>query len=197
MARPPRQPPPPPEGPANDGRNPPPILSLGDLTTASPNLSATVGAHHAEAAAVCLDHCDHSSPVTMAVDGPDVPRSASVTFGAVTEAMRRTHADLEEATEFGACGVAILLVKAMLGQLVVERSRRGTGFDYWIGPPGGALLQAKARLEVSGLLLGTRAQVAARVREKREQTKQSDGLRLPAYVVVIEFSGPRAVVEKR
>jgi hypothetical protein len=176
---------------------PVPALMLADLATASPNLSPAVGAHHAEAAAVCFDRCGHDSPVDVRVSGTPLFRGVSVEFGVVTDAMRRTHADLEEATEAGACGVAILLIKAASRRLVVERSRKGTGFDYWLGPPDGPLLQKKARMEVSGILRGNDALVAARVRLKHEQTRRSDGLRIPAYVVVVEFGGPRAVVEER
>ena len=68
--------------------------------------------------------------------------------------MRRTHNDLQDATEAGACGLAILLVQLFVGYTVVERSVKGTGFDYWLGSENDALFQNKARLEASGILRG-------------------------------------------
>jgi hypothetical protein len=71
------------------------------------------------------------------------------------------------------------------------------GFDYWLGnedEDGEELFQRKARLEVSGILSGSRLQVQARVRQKKEQMKPSDRL-APGYVAVVEFGTPIACVE--
>jgi hypothetical protein len=59
------------------------------------------------------------------------------------------------------------------------------------------LFQRKARLEVSGILRGDTRRINSRVREKMEQTKQSDQLSIPAYIAVIEFSTPRSKVVQR
>jgi hypothetical protein len=63
----------------------------------------------------------------------------------------------------------------------VERSAKGLGFDYWLGNEGedddsDELFARKARLEVSGIFSGSRSQVQARVRQKREQVRPSDHL---------------------
>ena len=80
---------------------------------------------------------------------------------------------------------------------IVQRSRKGTGFDYWLGLKDDILFQHAARLEVSGIRQGNGKQVEARVSQKRKQTEQSKGLRIPAYVVVVEFGTPVAVVVKQ
>jgi hypothetical protein len=49
---------------------------------------------------------------------------------------------------------AILLMRALTGYTVIERSRKGTGFDWWLGTEDN-LFQGKVRLEVSGILRGT------------------------------------------
>src|ERR1035438_522994 len=46
--------------------------------------------------------------------------------------------------------------------VVVLRSRKGTGFDYWLGKGGDAAFAAKARLEVSGILDGGEYEEALR-----------------------------------
>ena len=58
------------------------------------------------------------------------------------------------------------------------------------------MLQKTARLEVSGIREGTTNAINKRVKE-RVQTKQSDHLNLPAFVVVVEFGNPVATVVKR
>jgi hypothetical protein len=84
----------------------------------------------------------------------------------VDKQMKRTHADTQEATELGACGVAILLVTSVTDYNVVERSYKGTGFDYWLTRQGSKNLSFDARLEVSGILDGSKAAIAARGKQK-------------------------------
>jgi hypothetical protein len=57
--------------------------------------------------------------------------------------------------------------------------------------------QYKARLEVSGIRFGDDAAVKSRIGQKLRQTRRSDFLRLPAYVVVVLFSRPLAQVVER
>jgi hypothetical protein len=110
--------------------------------------------------------------------------------------MRHYWADPGETTEQGAYGIALLLVRALTGLTVVERSRKGTGFDWWLGPDD-RLFQAKARLEVSGIREGDLRTIRSRVRVKVKQTERSDVSGFPAFVVVVEFGTPRARVVRR
>jgi hypothetical protein len=118
----------------------------------------------------------------------------------VSEPMQRAYRDMQEATELGACGVAILVVRDITGHTAVERSVKGTGFDYWLGSGDAAdaglePLERRARLEVSGILHGPAEIVEARVREKIRQTRRSAG-DYPAYVVVVEFGQPMVWMEQ-
>jgi hypothetical protein len=82
---------------------------------------------------------------------------------------------------------------------LLERSRRGTGFDYWLGEPSSSSerpFQKAARLEVSGIRKGNAQQVRTRVTLKMAQVKPTDAL-AAAYVAVIEFSQPLAWVVKQ
>jgi hypothetical protein len=113
----------------------------------------------------------------------------------VDDQARRCYNDFQEATERGAYGIAILIVYDLTGMVVVERSKKGPGFDYWLGHEDDDLLFAgKARLEVSGILSGSRSQVQAWVRQKKDQVKPSYHL-APGYVAVVEFGTPIACVE--
>jgi thiamine pyrophosphate-dependent enzyme len=59
-------------------------------------------------------------------------------------------------------------------------SRKGTGFDWWLGNEDN-LFQGKARLEISGILRGSRKRINARIKARIEQIRQSDDLAFPAY----------------
>jgi hypothetical protein len=150
----------------------------------------------AQAAAVCLDHQTHKSHVRLVVDGAFTATFSLWWSEGITEAKRRFWNDLEEATQQGAYAVAILLVRALTGYTVIERSRKGTGFDWWLGTEDN-LFQGKARLEVSGILRGTTRRINSRIKARMGQTRQSDNLALTAYVVVVEFGTPRAKVVQR
>jgi len=173
-------------------------LDLADLGAGMPALTSAMGSVLAEAAAVCLDDQKHPNSVQLHVRKIDNPEFF-ITSPAVNDAMRRTHNDLERATEHGACGVAILLIRHFTGLSVVQQSKKGTGFDYWIGPEGDDVLpfQSSARLEVSGILHGTASQFATRLKQKLKQTEASDGTKLTAYAIVVEFSRPQAQVGER
>ena len=82
--------------------------------------------------------------------------------------------------------------------VVVERSRKGTGFDYWLGEKDhdGLPFEGTSRLEVSGILTGTRAQVDSRIRQKKRQMNPTDHL-APGFIAVVEFGTPIACVESK
>jgi hypothetical protein len=84
----------------------------------------------------------------------------------------------------------------LTGLTILERSRKGTGFDWWLGNDDN-LFQKKARLEVSGILHGSTRRINSRVQARLRQTGQSDDLALTAYVVVVEFGTPRVKVVQR
>jgi hypothetical protein len=98
--------------------------------------------------------------------------------------------DIIDATEKAAECIALIMCSEMTNYHVIKRSRRGTGFDYWIGDKDGLIFQNKARLEISGILKGDRKSVEKRFREKSLQTNPSDNLRLPAYISVTAFDKP-------
>jgi len=133
----------------------------------------------------------------MAVRGA-LEATAQLYWQSPDDQTRRCWADPNVATEHGACGVATLLVPEISDLTVVERSRKGTGFDYWLGEKNdeGPLFQGKARLEVSGIRTGSDSTVASRVKQKLRQTQPSDGS-LPAIVVVVEFGSPQSVVANK
>ena len=148
----------------------------------------------ADAASVCLADQEHEIDATLRVTG-EFRASYLLQRGYVTERMRSTY-DPDEATEFGACGVAILVMRDRTG-LTVQRAFKGGGFDYWLGTvDNDEPFQNLARLEVSGIRRGDRRQIAARMKAKLAQVRRSASF-LVTYVAVVEFSAPEARVAKR
>lgn len=161
-----------------------------------PGLTPAAGNVLGESAAVCLEHNHHRSGATLEI-GPGTSRSYRLDWPTVDDRQRRCYNDLQEATERGAYGIAILVCKEITGLVVVERSRKGTGFDYWLGKQDDDnMFSNKARLEVSGILAGTPADIRARLKQKKRQIGPTDNL-APGYVAIVEFGQPAAHLEKK
>ena len=133
----------------------------------------------------------------MQVSG-ELAGHAVIEWEPTTGQARRCWNDDEVATEHGAYGIATLLVQQVADLQVVERSKKGTGFDYWLGSAAEeeSLFQNRALLEVSGIRNATESRLAERVGKKLKQTERSDGV-LPALVVVVEFGEPQSRIAKR
>jgi hypothetical protein len=148
-------------------------------------------------AAVCLEDRNHQSGVLIVVEG-DTESQFNLSWVALTEKHRRTCKDRQEATEFGAYGIAILVIRELTGKTVVERSVKGPGFDFWVGDEEEAALpfQGLTRLEVSGILDGSDGAVKTRAQQKKKQVSPSDASG-PAYIAVVEFGRPMARLEAK
>jgi len=172
-------------------------LHLKTLEAGTPGITSAFGESLAQAASVCLEDQEHRNGTEMLVDG-DFEISFYLFWDEASDQTRRCWANPEVATEHGAYGIATLLVLNLTELTIVERSRRGTGFDYWLGPKANPkpLFQGKARLEVSGIRKGTDVAIRSRAREKLKQTERSNGM-LPTMVIVVEFGAPRSRVLKR
>lgn len=170
-------------------------LSVYPYELEAPGLSAGRRSFMGECAAMCLN-LRHRSGVKLIVNGEHSTEFA-LNWNDLSNQHLQSLRDLQEATEHGACGLAILVVTEITGKTVVERAAKGLGFDFWLGDKEGELpFQGCSRLEISGILHGDDSDIWARLREKRKQVAISDGL-APAYVAVIEFSGPIARIECR
>jgi len=75
-------------------------------------------------AAVCLDKGQHKPGVSLVVEG-DYNEVFILNWQQLTEKHYRTCADLQEATEYGAYGLAILVVRETTGKAILERSAKG------------------------------------------------------------------------
>lgn len=175
----------------------PTSLDLAKLAAGYTGISAVGGAALAEAARVSLEAQSHISPCAFEVRGA-IEAAHTVAWEPCDDAMLRFWADLDEAAEHGAYGIAALLMDEHTDLEVVERSRKGTGFDFWLGKKGddASLFQYAARMEVSSIQQGNDSTIRYRERQKLKQTSPTDGT-LPAYIVVVEYSAPLAQIASK
>ena len=176
------------------------LLNLNELEIGLPAITPQWGSALAQVAGVCLESQGHRQGVLLRVTG-HISNTYTLSWSPIDDQARRSWADLQEATEYGATAVAVLLVKKETGYAVIERSAKGTGIDYWLGhETDGAPFQNKARLEISGILSvegdvrDVERAVARRVKEKLAQAQPSSGS-FPAYIVIVEFGSPLCEVQ--
>ena len=170
-------------------------LDLNLLSAGLPAITPAFGAVLAEAGGVCLEDQGHDQGTQLTVQG-HTSNNRALFWPRVTDQAARCWNDPEVATEHGAVGIAVLLAKQEIGFAVIERSRKGTGFDYWLGDENEGLFDNMARLEISGIRRGNKSALSTRINQKIKQTDVSDGC-LPAYIVVVEFGSPVAEVRQK
>lgn len=173
---------------------------LNRLSAGFPAITPAVGTMMAEAASVCLEQAGHPGAASIRLDLPEGRISALIVEAIpLDDRIRRSHANETDATEAGACGIAILAMLEEFGFLVVERSYQGTGFDYWLGtsedtPP---FASDSAALEVSGIMAGGPSEIRRRAGEKRTQiTRYEPDPPYRAFIAVVEFGMPCTLIER-
>lgn len=168
-------------------------IVLDTLRKGLPTLTEGWGGFLSEAGLYCLESQGHKSGAKLTVKGT-INRIFTIYWeGRLSKKMLYSWGDAEEAVEYGATCIAILLAISNTGYNTIERSYKGTGFDYWLGSADETYelpFQRKARLEISGIMNGDSKLVNRRAKEKVKQTDVSDKAGFPAYVIVVEFSRP-------
>jgi hypothetical protein len=181
-----------------------PALKLPDIVDRYiPGVTKVQAAQHLEACLVCFDHYSHSSGVNMSLRD-NLDEIVCIEWShVIDDHIRRSWRDMQDATEYGASAIAILLVLHRTEYTIIERGVKGDGFDYWLLENESLdeedpLPIGTARLEVSGILYAEKDnEIKARVREKKKQTDVSDHLGLPAVIVVVEFSRPEVHMARK
>jgi hypothetical protein len=168
------------------------------LSSGKLGISPSYGRFLAEAASYCFFLNRHSNPLHLLVSG-DACGSGDLTWAEIDESHSKTWADSQEATEYGAYGVAVIVAIQMTGIPYVERAAKLTGIDYWLGTGSDecGVFQRTARLEVSGILNGGQPEIKARLKSKLAQAQRSDNTSFAAYAAIIEFGSPEARLVER
>lgn len=159
-------------------------------------LSPHYGGFLWEGAAICFNENGHPEDVQLPSEG-HFTETYEVACGQLHPNAYKSFADLQEATEYGAMGIALAIISTETG-LKARRCHKGTGFDFWLGKEdGGFVFNDKARIEVSGILNDSIKAAYARLKEKLDQTMQSAHTGLPAFAAVVEFSNPKILIGQR
>lgn len=172
-------------------------INISDIAKGMPGITPAVGAVLVENCTVMLHEVGHKAPTPIAIYGMLEQTSQILWEDNYTEQMARAHADMQETTELAAACVSLAVTQQITGYTVIERSRKGTGFDYLLGEDAEWFLP-KARLEVSGIAKETLTNtIEGRFRQKSAQTSVSDNTNLPAYISIVEFSSPKVLFNKK
>ena len=174
-----------------------PDLEIKEIEKGLPGITPTAAGQLSEACMVCLHRSNHPENVTLTLTG-DANKSYNLVWKDLfNEQIDRTYQDQEYTTEHGAVCISALLAIKETDYTIIERSRKGTGFDYWLGYKDAVPFINSARLEVSGIFKGGQKPLETRFKKKIKQTNQSDSTQLPAYVSIVEFSSPIAKFAKK
>lgn len=125
-------------------------------------------------------NCNHTNGVIITVIEDKDNASYAVSWSEEeldTEAVLRSY-NKDDATQFGAEAMALLISVERTPYDAVERSTTKTGIDYWLGfknrHPNEPFHRA-SRLEISGIMIETpKNKVIARVKDKLSQTTPTD-----------------------
>ncbi len=172
-------------------------INVSSIKSGLPGITPVAASQLYEAFEMCMHISGHGERTNLTMSGLSNESIDVLWTDNFNSQKERTYADIQYTVEHGAVCLSVMLLTALTPYTVIERSRKGTGIDYWLGDKDCVLFQRKARLEVSGILKGDDTTLNRRYVSKVEQTRQSDSLQLPAYLSVIEFSRPKAIFNKR
>ena len=177
------------------------VLNVEDLTEYAsegkvPALTRSFAGIMQEAIVMCMREHHHSSGITCDVkDFTEVLATAKIVWvKEFTNTIARAFGSTANAAERAGEGIAILSVLSLTDFTVIERSITGTGVDFWLGNKDNtteAILQRAARMEVKGRTqLRSESKIRSVLRVGMKQTDRSAATKLPACVILTEFSRP-------
>ncbi|MEA3012441.1 MAG: hypothetical protein QOD42_986 [Sphingomonadales bacterium] len=170
-----------------------PTLPFANLAARHRGVSDGIGLSYEEAARVCLDR-HHESPAIFQIRDHLSESAADAVWIAADASLQRAWANEIDATEAGACALALATVELVRGLVAVRRAETRTGADYYVNVPGAAAddLETAVRLEVSGTSDGSTIVIEGRLRQKLDQAAKGNS-NLPAMAVVVGFAQLRIV----
>ncbi|MGF1524480.1 MAG: hypothetical protein ACFBSF_19330 [Leptolyngbyaceae cyanobacterium] len=165
--------------------NNPPLLPLQNMADRHEALTPSIADSYLEAARVCLDR-HHRSPKEFTLEDDRVETIARLEWEATDNRTKRAW-DGDDATEVGACALAIAAVELSKSMFAIRRAEKPTGADYYISLTNEDLedLENCFRLEVSGTK-SDKTEVKKRLSIKIRQTIRGNS-NLPAIVVIVGF----------
>ena len=173
-------------------------LVLDSLGTGIPALTKGKASMLKESCVWCLIKCEHKIGVELQSVSCEESACYRIVWHEEAIDVDRIFVayNSDDAVEFGAEAIALLLVREQTPFTAIRRAVKTTGIDYWLGyksdNPDMPFSRADARLEITGILeeRGSNT-VRNRIKKKLTQTVPTDHT-FPVYISVIEFSQPKA-----
>lgn len=168
-------------------------LQFANLSERHFGVTPGIAAAYAEAATICLGR-HHSSPQKVLLQDDAGDRQSIAEWQAPDKRTQDGWANKDDATEFGAYGLALAAVELTRGVVAVRRAETRTGADYYLNSPGAPAddIEASLRLEVSGTDEGNDTVIQSRLRQKLEQATVGN-CNLPAIATVVGFAALKVV----
>ena len=159
-------------------------------------LTPALGGAFFEAASVALSR-HHVPPVKLEIVCDGTMSTQLVDFQMPDIRVSRAWANDIDTTENGAYCVCLAAVEVEERLAAIRRADTLTGADWYVAPIGTEPddLEDCFRLEVSGLDTGDRAAIAARLRQKVDQTRKGAS-NLPAIASVVGFKERAVAIQK-
>lgn len=164
-----------------------------------PGLTKSVGAFLAEAAMICLTTSGHSTGVQLQVSGDFEEDFRLEWTENQDQRLLKNWKDLNEAVEYGATAIALLLIQELTDLTFFSRVPQKGVADYLLSPKNSTLdfddFNPAAYLEVSGIWNeSTGNTLTMRLSSKKRQIENTAGNTYPVFIVVTEFSVPKASI---
>lgn len=171
---------------------------LEDLSRDIPVILPNAVGFYVQNTMICFDRNNHRSGVSLAVSFGEVEMAVEVHWkGAVTPDLRNAYNDIGKMVDFGACTIALLLIRDLTEYTAVRQSATGTTIDYYLQPKTSDelyIFENAVYLEVSGILTEASSNtINKRIKDKVKRLQQQPGDK--TFIVVVEFGKPKAVVE--
>ncbi len=179
-------------------------LDIGTLGDGIPALTPGKVLALQEACQWCLHTSCHKEGVEILAKYRGETNSLSILWGekeSDLQLLKRAY-NKDDAIEYGAEALSLLLVRTCTDYTAIRRSATGTGIDYWLGDKkknnNNIFSTTDARLEISGILKeNPRNTVKTRIKQKLKQTIPSDGSLFPVLVSIIEFGHPKSEMVRK
>jgi len=169
-----------------------------------PGLTKAIAANLHEASLVCLQHNEHSSGVSLILEGtlaPGQPLPLVWSHPLPNNAFL-AHADFQESTEDGAAALGILLVTEFTEYELLACAPKGNGFDYFLIKKDNAInrnrfnfLSSAHHLEVSGILKESKTNTRNQRLKDKRQRFQKLGTVGKHIIIIVAFDTPAATME--
>ena len=164
-----------------------PIVDIDELAEAQPRLDSQLMTTFGQAASVCLDR-HHVLPILLTVVEDEYRNEAELKWNPSTDAAKSSWGQQNDTVEWGAVGVTLAFLGTARGLIATRRAQRGSGADYYVAPPDGAVedLEGVVRLEISGVDRDERTEIERRLKRKVQQLRDGE-TNSPGIAVVVGF----------